>query len=86
MKKEVKDSLRHIQSHPTTGTPHNANMNTVMVETAFAIDDLTTEVVLLKDKIVELDSHNGKLERVMVWLTVVTAVFGAFEVIRFFVK
>ena len=86
MKQEVKDSLIHIQTHPTTGTPHNANMITVQVETAFAIDELMTEVTKLKDKIVELDTQNGKLERAMLYLTFVTVVLGIIQIISIFTK
>ena len=86
MKQEVRNSLIHIQNNPTTGTPHNANMITVQVETAFAIDELTIEVRNLKDKIVELDSQNNKLEKAMLGLTIATVILSVIQVVGLFIN
>jgi len=83
MKKELEDSLRHMQANPTTGTPHNQQLISTQVETIFAIDSLQEEISKLKTTIVSLDSQNEKLNKTnirlqwsMVGLTVATIILS----------
>lgn len=63
MKKELKESLRHIQSHPTTGTAHNQQLISTQVETVFAIDKLTKGVKKLAKTVKDSNEQSQRLER-----------------------
>jgi len=76
---KLKDDLRHMQSHPTTGTAHNEQLISTQVETIFAVDKLGDEVNKLSSTIISLDKQNQSLEQtnirlqwVMVALTIAT--------------
>lgn len=62
MDKKLEKSLRHIQSHPTTGTPHNQQLISTQVESIFAIDNLQKEIRKLVKTIIRFDKKNTKLE------------------------
>lgn len=62
MKKKLAESLRHMQSHPTTGTPHNQQVISTQVETIFMLDELNKKIVKLNKTIKESDKQSKKLE------------------------
>jgi hypothetical protein len=91
MDKKLEESLRYVQSHPTTGTPHNQQLISTQVESIFAIDELHAGIGKLTRTIIALDRKNEKLEKSnlalqkqMLFLTAVAttiAVFGFLQVI-----
>lgn len=62
MKKKLAESLRHMQSHPTTGTPHNQQVISTQVETIFMLDELNKKIVKLNKTIKESNKQSQKLE------------------------
>ncbi len=93
MKKELEESLRHIQSHPTTGLPHNQQQISTQVETIFAIDELKEQIVKLNQSIEKsgeqnqrLELSNYKLQQAMLVLTAITTGVVVFPLIQFFSK
>ena len=62
MKKELEDSLRHMQSHPTTGEPHNQQVVSTQVETIFMLDGLKKEIIKLNKNIELSDKQSKRLE------------------------
>lgn len=62
MKKELADSLRHMQTHPTTGTPHNQQVISTQVETIFMLDELNNKIIKLNDTIEKAEVQSQKLE------------------------
>jgi len=93
MKKELEESLKHIQSHPTTGTPHNQQLISTQVETIFALDRLENKIKKL-NKTIEaaekqnqrLEESNYKLQKVMLILTAITTTIATFPVFAFLIK
>lgn len=63
MKKELEEKLRYMQSHPTTGTPHNEQVISSQVETIFMLDELKDQIVKLNDNIEKSDKQSQKLEQ-----------------------
>jgi len=63
MDDELAQSLRHMQSHPTTGEPHNQQVISTQVETIFAIDGLTNEIKNLSELIDKSNKQSKKLEQ-----------------------
>ena len=93
MKKELKESLRYMQSHTTTGTPHNHQLISTQVETTFALDRLENKIKKLSKTIEaaekqnqRLEESNYKLQKVMLILTAVTTTIAAFPVFAFLLK
>lgn len=90
MKKELADSLRHMQSHPTTGTPHNQQLISTQVETIFAVDELKGQIGRLIRTIEinerqsqKLEKSNISLQRTMLVLTFITTIIALFPALRF---
>lgn len=90
MKKELVDSLRHMQSHPTTGTAHNQQIITTQVETIFAVDELKVQIGRLirtietnEKQSQKLEKSNINLQRTMLILTFITTMIALFPAIRF---
>lgn len=63
MKKELEESLRHIQAHPSTGLAHNQQQISTQVETIFAIDELKEQIIKLNKTIEESEKQNQRLEQ-----------------------
>lgn len=63
MKKDLEESLRHMQKNPTTGLPHNQQVVSAQVETIFIIDSLIEEIKQLNQNILDSNKQNEKLER-----------------------
>jgi len=89
MKQELAESLRHMQTHPTTGTAHNKQLISTQVETIFAVEDLKEEIGKLSQTIVSLDKQNEKLEKTniklqwsMVALTVATVILTILTLLK----
>lgn len=88
MRKELADSLRHMQSHPTTGTPHNQQLISTQVESIFMLDELnenikklntTIEIFALQSQ--KLEKSNYRLQKVMLIFTAVTTTIIAFPIL-----
>lgn len=93
MKKKLEESLRHIQSHPTTGLPHNQQQISTQVETIFAIDELKEQIAKLNQFIEKsggqnqrLELSNYKLQQAMFVLTAITTGVVVFPLIQLFSK
>lgn len=87
MKKELEKSLRHMQSHPTTGTPHNQQVISTQVETIFAIDKLLREIKALSKNISDsnqqsekLEQSNYKLQIAMLFLSFIAITVTAYQI------
>lgn len=63
MKKELEESLRHMQNHPTTGLPHNQQVVSTQVETIFIIDNLIKEIQQLNENILNSNKQSERLAR-----------------------
>jgi len=63
MKKELEESLRHMQTHPTTGLPHNQQVVSAQVETIFIVDNLIKEIQQLNENILNSNKQSEKLAR-----------------------
>lgn len=61
MNKELADRLRHMQTHPTTGTPHNQQVISAQVETIFAIDELKGQIERLNNTLKVSEQQSQKL-------------------------
>lgn len=90
MTDELRDSLRHIQTHPTSGEAHNAQLINIQVEEIFAIDGLNREIKKLKKTIeksdiqsARLEQSNYNLQRVMLILTSITTIIAVYPVMVF---
>lgn len=88
MKKELADSLRHMQANPTTGTPHNQQLISTQVETIFMLDELKEQIEKLNNTIAlsekqsqRLEESNYKLQKVMLLFTAITTTIAAFPVL-----
>lgn len=93
MKKELEESLRHIQTHPSTGLAHNQQQISTQVETIFAIDELKEQIDKLNKSIEEsgkqnqrLELSNYKLQQTMLVLTAITTGVVVFPLIQLFSK
>lgn len=93
MKKEQAESLRYMQSHPTTGTPHNQQVISSQVETIFAIDALKEQLEKLNEIISSSEIQNQKLElsnyrlqQAMFVLTAITTGVVIFPIMQYFSK
>ena len=93
MKKELSDSLRHMQANTTIGTPHNKQVISTQVETIFAIDNLTSEIQKLSKIIDDSNKQSEKLEKsnyvlqmVMLALTAIATLIAAYPVVSNIVK
>lgn len=93
MKKELEDSLRYMQSHPTTGLPHNQQIVSTQVETIFALDELKQQVAILNKTIEASDKQSQKLEKsnyrlqqAMLILTAIATMIAAYPVILSLIK
>jgi len=78
-----------MQSHPTTGTPHNHQLISTQVETTFALDRLENKIKKLsktEKQNQRLEESNYKLQKVMLILTAVTTTIAAFPVFAFLLK
>lgn len=89
MDKKLEESLRYIQSHPTTGTPHNQQLISTQVESIFAIDNLQKEIRKLAKTITRLDKKNAELEesnlrlqKQMLLLTTVATMIVVFQFLQ----
>jgi hypothetical protein len=89
MKKEIADSLRHMQNNPTTGAAHNAQLISAQVETIFMLDDLKTEVVNLNKTIkssneqsVKLELSNNRFQLMILILTAITTMIAIYPFLR----
>lgn len=63
MKDELRKSLRHMQEHPTTGTPHNQQLISTQVETIFMLDELSEEIRELRKTIDNVNVQSDHLAR-----------------------
>lgn len=79
MQKELADSLRHIQTHATTGTPHNQQLISTQVETIFVLDEVKEEMVKLRGTIVSLDRQNSKLTKATVLLGIAAVLLAVVQ-------
>lgn len=77
MKKELEESLRYIQSHPTTGTPHNQQLISTQVETIFMIDELMSELKKLNKTIENATEQDQLLEKSNYRLQIAMLIFTA---------
>ncbi|MCX6706469.1 MAG: hypothetical protein NTV24_05240 [Candidatus Woesebacteria bacterium] len=90
MKKDLVESLRHMQSNPTTGLPHNQHVISTQVETIFAIDNLNEQIKRLTKTVEQNEIQSQKLEKsninlqlIMVVLTFITAIIAVFPIFLF---
>ncbi len=82
-----------MQSHPTTGTPHNQQVVSTQVETIFMLDELKEQIAKLNETIDRSEKQNQKLELsnyklqwAMFVLTAITTGIVAFPVIQVIFK
>ncbi len=89
MKKDLEESLRHMQTHPSTGLAHNQQVVSAQIETIFIIDSLIMEIKNLDATIEKANKQSEKLERTnlilqyaMVILTTIGTGIIVFPVIK----
>ena len=88
MKEELRESLRHMQSHPTTGTPHNQQVISTQVETIFMLDELKKQMTILNKTIRasekqgrKLEVSNYRLQWAMLILATITTIIATYPVL-----
>ena len=86
MKKELKKNLRDMQSHPTTGEPHNRQVISTQVETIFMLDRVGDEISELNKTIVlnieqskKTEESNYRLNSMITLLTIVSTSIVVFD-------
>lgn len=89
MDENLRKSLREIQSHPTTGLPHNQQVISTQVETIFMLDKLNGEIKILNKNLENsakanqrLEQSNYRLQWAMLILTAITTGLAVYPVIK----
>jgi Ni,Fe-hydrogenase I large subunit len=88
MKKELEQSLRYMQSHTTTGEPHNQQVISTQVETIFALDkvgeklsELTKTIKKNNEQSKNIEESNLKLQIFLADITALNLSFVFYSLI-----
>ena len=89
MDEKLKKNLREIQSHPTTGLPHNQQVISAQVESIFMLDSLGEKIDKLNKTLIEsgiinqkLEQSNFRLQWAMLILTAITTFTVIFPIFK----